>query len=320
VANLVMPPIVAGELWQASGGEDDLHADWRARRRPALLRWWWAFVLGAVVLAAFAHGQADPAGASFTQVRLNALVLTAACAAAATAGLLGIGLLRSIERRLERAAPYGSPEAPEPAAEEPPAAERTRTRWVLVGSAFAVGALGAFLFVSSPAIVPIEDPAFHDPSPVTFSAPAGWQQHGGAELGFVMSAPRAWRAADDGSPALLRLEPSDGADAACLVIGDPRSAGQPLPGVVAELLTQIHDPTVYALDGSVDVSSLTLGAGRAERLRFTAQQPAGERGYVQYVLVDDRAGWLIGCDAPRADVGSLEPTFERMISTFRFAG
>src|SRR4051812_39919930 len=61
------------------------------------------------------------------------------------------------------------------------------------------------------------------------------------------------------------------------------------------------------------------GPGRPNASGFVALREGAERGYVQYVLVDAQAGWLIGCDAPASDVAALEPTVERMISTFRFA-
>jgi hypothetical protein len=180
-------------------------------------------------------------------------------------------------------------------------------------------AAAVFVIATAPAISAIEDPASGPPSPVpTFSAPADWPAYGSATLGFVMSAPPDWHESDDGSPALLRLEPRDGRDAACLVIIDPRSARKPLPAVVDDLLSQIHDPSVYDLEGGVDVAALALPGGAAERLRFTARRAPANRGYVQYVMVDGDGGWLIGCDAPASAVDGLEPTFERMISTFRF--
>ena len=119
-------------------------------------------------------------------------------------------------------------------------------------------------------------------------------------------------------PALLRLESGERTDASCLVISDLPSAGLPLSDVVDELLSQIHVPGVYELGGDVEVAALTVPAGPAERLRFTADRSGEEQGYVQYVLVNAEAGWLVGCDAPASDVEDLEIQFERMIATFRF--
>ena len=185
----------------------------------------------------------------------------------------------------------------------------------------AVAATGVVLVATSPSIRLFEAPASGEPSPVaTFVTPSDWREFGDGADGFSMSAPPDWREADDGSPALLRLAPAEGTDAACLVLRHPPSAGMALEDVVAELLSQIHDPAIYDLRGEVEVRALALPAGPAEGFRFAAVREGQQRGYVQFVLVNEQAGWLVGCDAPGEAVEHLLPLFERMISTFRFAG
>jgi hypothetical protein len=338
LANLGVPPVAVSELWRASGGADGPGSPWRARPVPAALRWWWAFVVASVAVAAVTRGQSDPASASFADVRANCAALVLGCAALVVAGILAIAVVRSVELRLERARPYpeetrpassGDPgregggdvgpapgAAPDGSAETPPRRGRVGALATLAAVTVAAAVVVA---ATSPSITPVERPDAGAPSPVaTFLPPAGWHVFGDASIGFVLSAPPGWHETHDGTPALLRLEPTDGADAICFVIDDVASGGAPLRDVVADLLSQIHDPGIYDLAGGVDVQPLTVPAGAAERLRFTAHTSGRERSYVQYVLVNAEAGWLIGCDAPDRDAGALEPVFERMISTFRF--
>jgi len=341
VANLWMPAVATAELWRASGGDDGSGTRWQARRLPAFFRWWWALVLASAVFAVIARGQADPADAPFSDVRTNSVVLLLGSAALAAAGALSIAVLRSAQRRIERARPYpegagvaagdgaasgatnggGTTKVESPAAPEP-ARPRPRRR-VVAGIAAIVAvaaATGAYLVASSPSVRLLDAPAPGEPSPIaSFVAPTDWREFGDPADGFAMSAPPDWQEADDGSPALLRLAPADGTDAACLVLRHPPSGGMALADVAAELLSQIHDPTIYDLRGDVEVRALALPAGPAEGFRFAAVREGRKRGYVQFVLVNRQAGWLVGCDAPSEAVDGLVPLFERMISTFRFS-
>jgi len=333
VANLVVPVVVMDELWRASGGHDATGSRWQDRRLPAVVRWWWACWVTAVAIAVVTRGQSNPATAGFSDVRSNAVALTVGATALAIAGALAVAVVRSVERRLGLARPYEA-DVPTPAGTMPvddsstpadgldPGQVRPGPRRSAPAAALVLATVVASVAVvaTSPSISLVDEPAFGTPSPIaTFVAPAGWRRYGDTSLGFVLLAPPEWHETHDGSPALLRLETAAGTDATCLVIDDPPSAGMPLRAVVDELLSQIRDPAVYDLQGEVDARSVAVPAGATERLRFVALRAGVERGYVQYVLVDDRAGWLIGCDSPQANVAGLEPTFERMISTFRFA-
>jgi hypothetical protein len=329
-ANLWVPAVTTAELWRASGG-DASGERWQRRRIPGFLRWWWGLVVASAVLGVIAHGQSDPAEVTFSHVRANAVALTLGSAALAAAGVLSIAVLWSAQRRLERARPYpedaglasgATPVAARGASDDAPSPRRRGA--VVAGVVVVVAAAaatGVFLVTTSPSIRLFEAPAPGGPSPVATSlTPSDWRAYGSPADGFLMSAPPDWREADDGSPALLRLAPADGTDATCLVLRHPPSAGMALEDVVAELLSQIHDPAIYHLRGEVEVRALALPAGPAEGFRFATVREGQQRGYVQFVLVNERAGWLVGCDAPSDAVEHLAPLFERMISTFRFTG
>src|SRR4051794_7356916 len=106
IANLGIPALTMAELWRASGGADGSRVPWKDRKLPAYFGWWWSLWLVRVIAALIARGQVDDKTADFGTIQLNATLLTVAAAATVVAGILGIRLVRSVQSRLERAAPY----------------------------------------------------------------------------------------------------------------------------------------------------------------------------------------------------------------------
>jgi hypothetical protein len=108
-ANLVMPYLVAREVWQASDPEarlDDAYA-WISRRGSPLIVLWWLAWLGSGFLAVFGllllqrvQAPANPE-VVFATVRTALQILIVSDLGGIASGLLGIGMVLAIQRRQE---------------------------------------------------------------------------------------------------------------------------------------------------------------------------------------------------------------------------
>ncbi|HEU4371289.1 MAG TPA: DUF4328 domain-containing protein [Methylomirabilota bacterium] len=101
--NVVRPPAVLRELWNASDPRYPAGTTWRAGRAPACVRWWWALLLAAaaaeVAARALALWSGDPLDLG---PAMRVLVLGQLLAAAAA--VLGITVVLGVDSRQEAAA------------------------------------------------------------------------------------------------------------------------------------------------------------------------------------------------------------------------
>ena len=100
--NLVRPPAVLCELWNASDSRYRAGMTWRAAPTPAQVRWWWALLLAAVTVEAMARGLALWSGLALDLgPAMQALVLGQLLTAAAA--VVGIMVVLGVDNRQEAA-------------------------------------------------------------------------------------------------------------------------------------------------------------------------------------------------------------------------
>ena len=116
VANLVIPKLLANDVWRA--GDPDLapgERNWQARRVAPLVHWWWALYLCGGVATRVALNMADSAqslAAARTAVKLDALGMGMLTVAA----LCAIAVIRqTTERQETRARALSAAAQPQPA-------------------------------------------------------------------------------------------------------------------------------------------------------------------------------------------------------------
>ena len=101
--NLMRPPAVLRELWNASDPRYRAGMTWRAAPTPARVRWWWALLLAALTVEAMARGLALWSGLALDLgPAMQALVLGQLLTAAAA--VIGIPVVLGVDNRQEAAA------------------------------------------------------------------------------------------------------------------------------------------------------------------------------------------------------------------------
>jgi len=101
--NLVRPPAVLRELWNASDPRYPAGTTWRAGRTPARVGWWWALLVAAAVAEATARGLALWSGGPL-DLGPAMRVLVVGQLLVAAAAVLGITVVLGVDRRQEAAA------------------------------------------------------------------------------------------------------------------------------------------------------------------------------------------------------------------------
>jgi hypothetical protein len=101
--NLVRPPAVLRELWNASDPRHPAGAAWREAPTPARVRWWWALFVAAAAADVTARGLALWSGSPL-DLGPSMRVLVAGQLLALAGAVVGITLVLGVDSRQEQAA------------------------------------------------------------------------------------------------------------------------------------------------------------------------------------------------------------------------
>jgi uncharacterized protein DUF4328 len=105
LANLILPVLTTAETWKASAAAaDGQPSDWRVRRVPSLLGWWWASWVTRVPLGAVAAVLSVKDNASTNDVLNRAYAGLGTDVALIVAAAFAIAVVRGIQRLQDQAA------------------------------------------------------------------------------------------------------------------------------------------------------------------------------------------------------------------------
>ncbi|MDH3675937.1 MAG: LysM peptidoglycan-binding domain-containing protein, partial [Anaerolineae bacterium] len=156
--------------------------------------------------------------------------------------------------------------------------------------------------------------------PVNTPAPVSMATFSSPDLGFTLEYPGNWKSRDDAtqamfSPSLDGLDPAEPNDIS-IRIGTPNEVGQSISDLLSEVLTDFPSGAESLNEGTISIASQTW---TSTQIRFEDENLGGQGIATVAVTNKDDLGYYLIAVAPADAWNSVQPTFQSIINSFRFA-